>query len=145
MINREATKIDLILDEELNEYEEMKNFRLNKPKEFEELFNINEINNQFPLFQDFQFSLNQFNDNENSCNRDSSEKKYIVEEFNINNSNNTNNKNYSSNNNSDFIPKAFNLETLISSNKNSSSNKRENNNQMEDFPSVQQFQTPHNK
>lgn len=143
MINREATKIDLVLDEELNEYEEMKNFRLNKRKEFEELFNINEINNQFPLFQDFQFSLNHFNDSENSCNRDSSEKKYIVEEFNINNSNNTN-KNYSSNN-SDFIPKAFNLETLISSNKNSSSNKRESNSQMEDFPSVQQFQTPHNK
>jgi len=143
MINREATKIDLILDEELNEYEEMKHFRLNKTKEFEELFNINEINNQFPLFQDFQFSLNQFNDNENSCNRDSSEKKYIVEEFNINNSN-TYNKNYS-NNNSEIIPKSFNLETLISSNKNSSSNKRESNNQMEDFPSVQQFQTPHNK
>ena len=143
MINREATKIDLVLDEELNEYEEMKHFRLNKTKEFEELFNINEINNQFPLFQDFQFSLNQFNDNENSCNRDSSEKKYIVEEFNINNSN-TYNKNYS-NNNSEIIPKSFNLETLISSNKNSSSNKRESNNQMEDFPSVQQFQTPHNK
>ena len=143
MINREATKIDLILDEELNEYEEMKHFRLNKTKEFEELFNINEINNQFPLFQDFQFSLNHFNDSENSCNKDSSEKKYIVEEFNINNSN-TYNKNYS-NNNSEIIPKSFNLETLISSNKNSSSNKRESNNQMEDFPSVQQFQTPHNK
>ena len=78
MINREATKIDLILDEELNEYEEMKHFRLNKTKEFEELFNINEINNQFPLFQDFQFSLNQFNDNENSCNRDSSEKNILL-------------------------------------------------------------------
>ena len=78
MINREATKIDLVLDEELNEYEEMKTFRLNKPKEFEELFNINEINNQFPLFQDFQFSLNQFNDNENSCNRDSSEKNILL-------------------------------------------------------------------
>jgi hypothetical protein len=143
MINREATKIDLILDEELNEYEEMKNFRLNNPKEFEELFSINEINNNFPLFQDFQFTLNQFNENENSYNKDSNDKKYIVEEFNINNSN-SNNKNYS-NNNSDFIPKAFNLETLISSNKNSSSSKREIQNQIDDFPSVQQFQTPHNK
>ena len=96
MINREATKIDLILDEELNEYEEMKNFRLNNPKEFEELFSINEINNNFPLFQDFQFTLNQFNENENSYNKDSNDKKYIVEEFNINNSN-SNNKNYSNN------------------------------------------------
>ena len=65
----------------------MKNFWLNNTKEFEELFSINEINNNFPLFQDFQFILNQFNENENSYNKDSNDKKYIVEEFNIINSN----------------------------------------------------------
>ena len=99
MLNRPATKIELNIEEEMIEYEEMKNIRVQKPIEFERSLRTHDILKLLPNYQkeislnnnnEKNFNVNEFNPHEFNL----SDGNNNVEEFNINN---------------DSSPKEFNL------------------------------------
>ena len=51
MLNRPATKIELSMEADLREFEEMKNFRIQNPIEFERLFHTDNILQLLPNYQ----------------------------------------------------------------------------------------------
>ena len=71
MLNRPASKIELNIESDLREFEEMKNFRMQNPIEFERLFHTDKILQLLPNYQK-EICLN------NNTNND---KKYSVNEF----------------------------------------------------------------
>ena len=99
MLNRPATKIELNIEEEMIEYEEMKNIRVQKPIEFERSLHTHDILKLLPNYQK-EMSLNNINDKNYNVNEfnphefNLSDGNNNVEEFNINN---------------DSSPKEFNL------------------------------------
>ena len=99
MLNRPATKIELNIEEEMIEYEEMKNIRVQKPIEFERSLLTHDILKLLPNYQK-EMSLNNINDKNYNVNEfnphefNLSDGNNNVEEFNINN---------------DSSPKEFNL------------------------------------
>ena len=103
MLNRPATKIELNIEEEMIEYEEMKNIRVQKPIEFERSLHTHDILKLLPNYQK-EMSLNNINDKNYNVNEfnphefNLSDGNNNVEEFNINN---------------DSSPKEFNLEKLL--------------------------------
>ena len=92
MLNRPATKIELNIEDEMMEYEEMKNIRVQKPIEFESNLQTHDILKLLPNYQK-EMSLNNFNANDKNFNINEfnphefnlSDGKNIVEEFNLNN------------------------------------------------------------
>jgi hypothetical protein len=135
MLNRPATKIDLCLEEELNEYEQMKEYRIKHKETFEAQFSklIN-----YPL--------------------DDDPSKYLPSSTSINNSSafaalqQTPNSNDSSSNIKNYYnqPKEFNLSNVLFSGGSSSKKPPINNlNTNIDInmnnPYVKQFHTPDNK
>ena len=71
MLNRPATKIDLCLEEELNEYEEMKQLRLKNPIMFQNQFGTlsnfktNDSSSKIPQIQNSPGTVQQFQTPEN--------------------------------------------------------------------------------
>lgn len=117
MLNRPATKIDLCLEEELNEYEEMKQLRLKNPIMFQ---------NQFGTLSNFKTNNN----------LDIIDQSPILDGGIDKDSFFNNNKQIDN-----FPPKEFNLSNVLFSNDSSSKIP-----QIQNSPgTVQQFQTPENK
>ena len=89
MLNRPATKIELNIEEEMIEFEEMKNVRVQKPIEFERSLQIYEMLKLLPNYQkEMSLNTNNKNCNVNEFNPHEfnlSDGKNIVEEFNLNN------------------------------------------------------------
>ena len=110
MLNRPASKIELNIESDLREFEEMKNFRMQNPIEFERLFHTDKILQLLPNYQK-EICLN------NNTNND---KKYSVNEFDPQEFNFSEGKNieeFSLNN--EFSPKEFNLGDVSIQEKNS--------------------------
>ena len=130
MLNRPATKIELNIEEEMIEFEEMKNVRVQKPIEFERSLQIYEILKLLPNYQkemsintnninDKNFNVNEFNPHEFNL----SDGKNTVEEFNLNN---------------ESSPKEFNLGEASLQDKTPKTNKTKD----KILPNMQFFSTP---
>ena len=133
MLNRPASKIELNIESDLREFEEMKNFRMQNPIEFERLFHTDKILQLLPNYQK-EICLN------NNTNND---KKYSVNEFDPQEFNFSEGKNieeFSLNN--EFSPKEFNLGDVSIQEKNS--NIKDNKSNEKILPGVKLFSTPDN-
>ena len=133
MLNRPASKIELNIESDLREFEEMKNFRMQNPIEFERLFHTDKILQLLPNYQK-EICLN------NNTNND---KKYSVNEFDPQEFNFSEGKNieeFSLNN--EFSPKEFNLGDVSIQDKNS--NIKDNKSNEKILPGVKLFSTPDN-
>ena len=133
MLNRPASKIELNIESDLREFEEMKNFRMQNPIEFERLFHTDKILQLLPNYQK-EICLN------NNTNND---KKYSVNEFDPQEFNFSEGKNieeFSLNN--EFSPKEFNL--CVVSIQEKYSNIKDNKSNEKILPGVKLFSTPDN-
>ena len=130
MINRPATKIELNIEEEMIEFEEMKNIRVQNPIEVERSLQTYEIVKLLPNYQkemclnsfninDKNFNVNEFNPHEFNL----SDGKNIVEEFNLNN---------------ESSPKEFNLGDASIQDKTPKTNKTKD----KILPNLKFFSTP---
>ena len=131
MLNRPASKIELNIESDLREFEEMKNFRMQNPIEFERLFHTDKILQLLPNYQK-EICLN------NNTNND---KKYSVNEFDPQEFNFSEGKNieeFSLNN--EFSPKEFNLGDVTIQDKNSNNKVNKSNEKV--LPGVKLFSTP---
>ena len=131
MLNRPASKIELNIESDLREFEEMKNFRMQNPIEFERLFHTDRILQLLPNYQK-EICLN------NNTNND---KKYSVNEFDPQEFNFSEGKNieeFSLNN--EFSPKEFNLGDVTIQDKNSNNKVNKSNEKV--LPGVKLFSTP---
>ena len=131
MLNRPATKIELNMEVDLREFEEMKNFKIQNPIEFERLFHTDNILKLLPNYQK-EICLNNANNND---------KKFSVNEFDPHEFNFSEGKNieeFSLNN--EFSPKEFNLGDVTIPEKNS--NNKDNKSNEKVLPGVKLFSTP---
>ena len=128
MLNRPATKIELNIEEEMIEFEEMKNIRVQNPIEFERSLQTYEIVKLLPNYQK-EMSLN------NSSINDKNVNEFNPHEFNFSDCNN-NIEEFNLNNESS--PKEFNLGDASIQDKTPKTNKTKD----KILPNLQFFSTP---
>ena len=128
MLNRPATKIEMNIEDESVEYEDIKNFRIQNPIEFERRIQTQSIIQLLPNYQKEMSLNNNSNINDKNINEfnphefNFSDGKNNIEEFNLNN---------------ESSPKEFNLGEVTIQDKGSNNKSNE-----KIIPSLKLFSTP---